>query len=261
MGNVLVDNLKPGMTLNTDVTDSSGRLLVRGGTVISKDAIRMLKAREIAEVDIQGIEEEKAETDDPVQPDPPIVNEPGIVPGIVNEPPKNSVSNSAPKGAAVEKEISPEDENKIRIMRAIPFFSPFTDNELSIILRTSTWLRCGSGEIVLREGESSDPSFFVILKGSICIQKRIGSSNMKKTIDRLKRGECFGEMSVIRRQQRSADVVAEEEVYVLKIDADTLNKETDSFDLKAIQFKFYKAFSEILAERLAYTAAMACKLS
>lgn len=251
MGNVLVDNLKPGMTLNTDVTDHSGRLLIRGGSVISKDVIRMLKTREIAEVDIQGIEEEKSETDNPVQTEP----------SIVNEPPKNSVSNSAPKSAAVEKKISQEDENKLRIMRTTAFFSPFTDDELSIILRTSTWLKCGSGDIVLREGESSDPSFFVILKGRVCIQKRIGGSNMKKTIGRLKRGECFGEMSVIRRQQRSADVVAEEETYVIKIDSDTLKKETDSFDLRTIQFKFYKAFSEILAERLAYAAAMDCKPS
>ena len=252
MGNVLVDNLKPGMTLNADVIDGSGRLLFSSGTVINKDFIRMLKTRDIAHVDIQGVEEEKPEPEEPVQPeDPP----------IVSKPPKVSVSDSAPKSAPVEKEISQEDENKLRIMRATPFFSPFTDDELSIILRTCTWLRCGSGEFVLREGESSDPSFFVILKGSICIQKRLGGTSMKKTIDRLKRGECFGEMAILRSEQRSADVIAEEETYVLKIDADTLNKETDSFDLKCIQFKFYKAFAEILAERLAYTAAMACKLS
>ncbi len=76
MGNVLVDNLEPGMTLNTDVTDSSGRLLVRGGTVISKDSIRMLRNRLIEAVDIQGVEEEKVEPDEPVQPEPPVVNEP-----------------------------------------------------------------------------------------------------------------------------------------------------------------------------------------
>lgn len=251
MANVSVDDLKPGMMLNTDVTDSSGRLLIRGGTMISKDSIRMLKTREVAEVDIQGIEEAKAETDNHVQPEP----------SIANEPSKSSAAGLAPECSPVEKEISREDENKIRIMRATDFFKPFTDDELLVILRTSTWLRCSSGEIILKEGESSDPSFFVILKGSICIQKRMVGTNMKKTIDRIKRGECFGEMSVIRRQQRSADVIAEEEAYVLKIDADTLNKKTDSFDLMSIQLKFYKAFSEILAERLAHTAALACKLS
>jgi hypothetical protein len=243
MANVLVDNLKPGMTLNTDVTDNSGRLLFRGGTVISKDGIRMLKSREVAEVDIQGIEEEKAETDDLVQPET----------RIVNEPQKNSASNSAPKTPAVEKEISSEeDEKKVMIMRSLPFFTPFSDQELFIILETSRWLKCNAGEIVVKEGDT-EHSFFIILKGSIRIQKRVGMASMKKPISYLKKGQCFGEMSVLTKQPRSADAVTEEETYVLKIDADTLNKETDSFEFRSIQFKFYKIFSEILAQRLAMT--------
>ncbi|MBF0506344.1 MAG: cyclic nucleotide-binding domain-containing protein [Nitrospirae bacterium] len=256
MGEVSVDDLEPGMTLNTDVIDSTGRLLLRSGTVISKDNIRIFRNRGVVEVDIEGIEEEKAETeekhetDDPVQPET----------SIVAEPTKSSVNHSAPSVAAVEKEISKEDENKIKIMRTIDFFKPFTDQELPVILNTSTWLKCNHGDFILREGQTSEPSFFVILKGSVGIQKRVGATNMKKSIHRLKRGECFGEMAVITGQPRSADAVAEEETYVLKIDADTLNKETDSFDLRSIQFKFYKAFAEILAERLAYTDAIACKI-
>jgi hypothetical protein len=255
MGNVLVDNLKPGMTVNADVTDGSGRLLFRGGTVISKDSIRMLKTREVAEVDIQGIEEEKAETDAPVQPEPGIVPEPAIV----NEPPKDSVSNSAPKGAAVEKEIlSEEDEKKISIMQSLPFFRPFTEQELFVILDTSRWLRCSPGDIVVKEGDT-EHSFYIILKGSIRIQKRVGAASMKKPISYLKKGQCFGEMSVLTGQPRSADAVAEEETYVLKIDADTLNKETDSFEFRSMQFKFYKIFCEILSHRLNMTNSLLVK--
>ena len=249
MGNVLVDNLKPGMTLNTDVTDSAGRLLFRGGTAISKDGIRMLKTREIAEVDIKGIEEEKAETQDPVQPEP----------HIVNEPPEDSATNSAPEGAAVEKKIlSEEDEKKIMIMRSVPFFRPFTEKELSVILDTSRWLRCSPGDIVVKEGDT-EHSFYIILKGSIRIQKKVGMAGMKKPISFLKKGQCFGEMSVITGQPRSADAVAEEETFALKIDADTLNEETDSFDFRSMQFNFYKIFSDILAKRLAMTNQMLVK--
>lgn len=137
-------------------------------------------------------------------------------------------------------------------MRSLPFFKPFTDQELLIILETSKWLRCGSGEIVVKEGDT-EHSFYIILKGSVRIQKRVGMASMKKSISYLKKGQCFGEMSVITGQPRSADVAAEEETYVLKIDADTLNKETDSFEFRSIQFKFYKIFCEILAQRLATT--------
>jgi hypothetical protein len=240
MGNVLIDNLKPGMTLNTDVIDSAGRLLIRGGTVMTKDSIRMLKTREIAEVDIQGIEEEKAETDAPVQPEPP----------TVIEPPKNSVCNAAPKVAAVEtKVLSDEDEKKIAIMRSLPFFKPFTEQELFIILETCRWLRSNPGDIVVKEG-NTEHSFYIILKGSVRIQKRVGMTSMKKPINYLKKGQCFGEMSVLTGQPRSADAVAEEETYLLKIDADTLNKETDSFEFRSMQFKFYKIFCQILSHRL-----------
>ncbi|MBF0557184.1 MAG: cyclic nucleotide-binding domain-containing protein [Nitrospirae bacterium] len=247
---VAVDNLIPGMTLKNDVSDSAGRLIMRKGTVMSEVTIRVLKMRHVEAVHRMGDDEEADEIDSnktvhAVRSDVSGASDPAV---------------AAPQAEA-HYEVSKEDENKIRIMRATDFFKPFTDDELLMILGNSTWLRCSSGEIVLKEGESSDLSFFVILKGSICIQKRIGGTSMKKTIDRLKRGECFGEMSIIRRQQRSADVVAEEEAYVLKIDADTLNKQTDSFDLMSIQLKFYKAFSEILAERLAHSAARACKLS
>ncbi len=137
-------------------------------------------------------------------------------------------------------------------MRSLPFFKPFIDRELLVILDTSKWVRCGPGDIVVKEGDT-EHSFYVILKGSTRIQKRVGMASLKKTIGYLKRGQCFGEMSVLTGQPRSADVVAEEETFVLKIDADTLNKETDSFDFRSMQFKFYKIFCEILAQRLDLT--------
>jgi CRP-like cAMP-binding protein len=93
-------------------------------------------------------------------------------------------------------------------------------------------------------------------KFSSCPKVLIGHPETKELDSRLQpanRGQCFGEMSVLTGQPRSADAVVEEETYVLKIDADTLNKETDSFDFRSIQFKFYKIFSEILAQRLAMT--------
>jgi CRP-like cAMP-binding protein len=144
---------------------------------------------------------------------------------------------------------SEEDDKKIKIMRALSFFEPFTDSELPAILKTSTWLKYDSGDIVVKEG-ASEHSFYIILKGSVSIKKQTGYANVKKVIDNLSRGQCFGEMSVISGKPRSADVVANEETFILKIDAATLQKETESFELRSLQFKFYKIFSEILAERL-----------
>jgi CRP-like cAMP-binding protein len=251
VGNFLVDNLIAGMTLRSDVTDMSGGLLMRSGTVISEVIIRVLQIRGVKEVDAHGLEEKDSETSDTAQSVTPIVNEVEII----------AENHSAlANGAAIENEISKEDENKIKIMRAILFFKPFTDQELYLLLKTGVWVKCNTGDIIFKEGETAERSFFVILKGSICIQKRVGVTNMKKTLHCLKQGDCLGEMALITGGYRSADAVAEGETYLMKINVGTLNKNTVSFDLRSIQFKLYRAFCQILAQRLANASTMAVKL-
>ncbi|MBF0558129.1 MAG: cyclic nucleotide-binding domain-containing protein [Nitrospirae bacterium] len=156
------------------------------------------------------------------------------------------------------RSITGEDEKKIAIMRSVSFFSTLSDEELIVILDNSKWLKCSPGDIVVREGDT-EHSFFIILKGSVSIQKRMGGASMKKPISKLKIGQCFGEMSVITGQPRTADAVAAEETFVLKVDADTLNKDTESFEYRSMQFKFYKIFAEILARRLAMTNMLVVK--
>ncbi len=158
----------------------------------------------------------------------------------------------------MEKDISEDDKTKVKIMRALPFFSPFTDGELFSILKTSAWIKFNAGDIVVREGETGK-SFFVILKGCISIQRKIGWANIKKPILCLKKGQCFGEVAVVTGQQRSADAVAECETFVLKIDADVLDEETESCEFRSIQLKYYRIFSNILAQRLILTDDMLIK--
>lgn len=62
MGKVSVNNLKPGMTLNSDVVDISGRLLLGNGTEIDEKHINIFKIWGIVEVDIAGTEENETET-------------------------------------------------------------------------------------------------------------------------------------------------------------------------------------------------------
>ncbi|MBZ0155839.1 MAG: cyclic nucleotide-binding domain-containing protein [Alphaproteobacteria bacterium] len=149
----------------------------------------------------------------------------------------------------MEKKLSEEEEKKIKIMQALSFFKPFTGEELVLILATSRWLKCSAGEPVVREGDT-ECSFYIILKGSVEVQKKTGVAHLKKTLGLLSTGQCFGEMSLVTGETRNADVIACTETYVLKIDAAVLNKDTDSFKMRSLQFKFYKIFAEILAKRL-----------
>jgi hypothetical protein len=69
MGKVSVNNVKQGMTLNSDVVDITGRLLLGRGTVIDEKHITIFKIWGIVEVDIQGLEEDRTGTYNDLQAD------------------------------------------------------------------------------------------------------------------------------------------------------------------------------------------------
>lgn len=58
MAGISVEYLRPGMTLNSDVMDRNGRLLLNAGAEITEKHIYIFKTWGIMEVDIQGVTEE-----------------------------------------------------------------------------------------------------------------------------------------------------------------------------------------------------------
>lgn len=140
-------------------------------------------------------------------------------------------------------------EKIIEVLKKIPFFKEFTDGELSLLLKITQWLRFQPGDIIIKEG-SSEKNFSIILKGSVSIRKRTGVGAYKKTICNLSMGQSFGEMSFVTGKPRSADIVAEDETYVLRFNSEDIQKEHGNPQYASLLLKFYKKFSEILAERL-----------
>lgn len=144
-------------------------------------------------------------------------------------------------------------DREIKIFEAlkkIAFFKEFSDDELHHLLQVTTWIKYRHGDIIIKEG-ATERTFYVILKGSVSIKKRMVAGGLKKTITVLSMGESFGEMSsFITGKPRTADIIAEEETYVLRFDADEIHKEQNNPKYAAILFKFYKKFAEVLAGRL-----------
>lgn len=58
MGNILTDNLMPGMLLAADVHDRNGRLLLGAGTELTDKHIYIFRTWGVIEADIIGIEED-----------------------------------------------------------------------------------------------------------------------------------------------------------------------------------------------------------
>ena len=147
----------------------------------------------------------------------------------------------------INEAISPDIQMKMKLMGTILFFEGFTPNDLLYTAQISDWLKMGPGDVVFSEGDPGN-SFWIVLKGSVRVVKRV-PDQLDRVVAFIPTGECFGEMSIISGQPRTAHVVASEEVFLFRIEGQKLNRATE-----ALQLKFFKRFAFILAGRLARTS-------
>jgi len=132
------------------------------------------------------------------------------------------------------------DSEKFNTVRAMSFFTDFSDAELWEVLRISQWENLSAGSAILQDGDHGD--FFCILaSGEVKVTKK------KKLLNVLTSGECFGEMAYLSRtgKERIADVSATRNSRIIKIRAEDLNRASD-----ACRHRFDRAFMAILVERL-----------
>ena len=142
------------------------------------------------------------------------------------------------------------DTRKFNALKKLSFFVNFSDVELWEVLRISRWQEFPGGKQLLREGKIGG-SFFVLATGEVSIMK--GSSPLGK----VEAGQCFGEMAYIQgtRKPRSASVVSNTAVSVIKIGADALAEASEH-----LQARFNQALLKTLAQRLEQTSILASAL-
>jgi serine/threonine protein kinase len=132
------------------------------------------------------------------------------------------------------------DSEKFSTLRAMPFFSGFSDAELWEVLRISQWEDLPPNFTIMEDGTRGD--FFCILaSGEVKVTKK------KKLLNLLTPGECFGEMAYLSKdgRHRTADVSTMRNSRVIKIRADDLDNASE-----ACRRRFDLAFMAILVERL-----------
>jgi len=132
------------------------------------------------------------------------------------------------------------DSEKFNILRAMPFFSEFSDAELWEVLRISVWENLSANTTIMQDGDPGE--FFCILaSGEVKVTKR------KKLLNLLTPGECFGEMAYLSRtgNERTADVATIADSRIIKIRTQDLDNASD-----ICRHRFDRAFMGILVERL-----------
>jgi CRP-like cAMP-binding protein len=95
----------------------------------------------------------------------------------------------------------------IATLREVGLFGALSDEVLEHLARTLKTLRVNPGDAIFREGDSVAREMYVVLEGEIEVSKR-SRRGRDVRVAILGPTDCFGEMSMIDLQARSASVRA-----------------------------------------------------
>jgi CRP-like cAMP-binding protein len=113
-----------------------------------------------------------------------------------------------------------EDQEQAReILRGEPLFQCLDDEQLDALLQRSRLNHFGRGERVIEEGAEGD-SMFVLLRGSANVS--VAKNGAAIRVGTLHSGDCFGEMSLLTGERRTATVRAAADCYVMEISKPTM---------------------------------------
>jgi serine/threonine protein kinase len=145
------------------------------------------------------------------------------------------------KDQKTEEKRDQSDTERFQLLRTLPFFREFPENELWEVMRLSKWAKFKPDTSLIKEGDHGD-SFFILAGGYVRVTRG------KKTLSVLSAGDCFGEMSYLTHvdsPHRSATVTTTSDCIVIKIRAE---------DLRAASLSCRRLFDErflnTLVERL-----------
>jgi serine/threonine protein kinase len=141
-----------------------------------------------------------------------------------------------------EEKRDPSDMERFSLLRTLPFFRDFPENELWEVMRISRWARFHPDTALIKEGDHGD-SFYILAGGYVRVTRA------KRTLSVLTAGDCFGEMSYLAHSKggshRSATVTTTSDCIVMKIRAEDLR--VASLSCRRL---FDERFLNTLVERL-----------
>ena len=118
----------------------------------------------------------------------------------------------------LERRSTAEPARELAVARAVlrqqPLFECLSEAHLDAIVAGAKLLRFCAGEKLIEQGQPGD-SMFVIMRGRARV--RVKRNQETAEVANLVGGDCFGEMSLLTGERRSATVVAEGDCDVVEI--------------------------------------------
>src|SRR6266404_618212 len=113
-----------------------------------------------------------------------------------------------------------EDQEEARtILRDEPLFECLSDAQIENLVKEASLNHFGRGERVIQEGAEGN-SMFILLRGTANVSVNKNGSPIQ--VAALGSGDCFGEMSLLTGERRSATVRADGDCYVMEIGKDVM---------------------------------------
>jgi len=145
------------------------------------------------------------------------------------------------------KYLKENNENVMKLLE-IDHLKNVDPKSLMCLLRQSKIRKYEDGEAVINEGDR-DPWLFFLISGSV---KVVREGQLIYTVD--KKGEIFGEMSLIDRSPRSVSILADGIAACLAVDTASSNRlppdRDEEADRKELQLVLHRIFSKVLTNRL-----------
>ncbi len=94
----------------------------------------------------------------------------------------------------------------VKYLKTIPLFSSLNRRQMGIILACSQQMSAPEGNAIIHQGQNNY-DLYVIIAGKACVSLR-HEDGREITLDTLKQGDFFGEMSFLDKKARSATVTA-----------------------------------------------------
>jgi small-conductance mechanosensitive channel len=105
------------------------------------------------------------------------------------------------------------------ILRGEPLFDCLNDTQLDNVLHSAHINHYGRGERVIQEGAEGD-SMFIMLRGTAHVSVLRNGTGIRLGV--LRSGDCFGEMSLLTGEPRSATIRADADCEVLEISKEVM---------------------------------------